>query len=155
MALTPQEEAGIRERAAIAVAEAEAAKEKAAKSKTQAAANTIPKTSNGAQEKNSARYSQMENTYNELLSNVTSDVKNDIKNGDIVNILKDYDWIVNKAKTEDLLPDKNIHFCHRSGNPHKFPLRYVHHPQGSDDMEKARKVHTSDGLSGTPYIRKH
>ena len=29
-------------------------------------------------------------------------------------------------KTEDLLPDKNIHFCHRSGNPHKFPLRYVH-----------------------------
>ena len=30
MALTPQEEAGIRERAAIAVAEAEAAKEKAA-----------------------------------------------------------------------------------------------------------------------------
>ena len=89
MALTPQEEAGIRERAAIAVAEAEAAKEKAAKSKTQAAANTIPKTSNGVQEKNSARYSQMENTYNELLSNVTSDVKNDIKNGDIVNILKD------------------------------------------------------------------
>ena len=58
-------------------------------------------------------------------------------------------------KTEDLLPDKNIHFCHRSGNPHKFPLRYVHHPQGSDDMEKARKVHTSDGLSGTPYSRKH
>lgn len=54
--------------------------------------------------KNSARYSQMENTYNELLSNVTSDVKNDIKNGDIVNILKDYDWIVNKVKTEDLLP---------------------------------------------------
>lgn len=51
MALTPQEEAGIRERAAIAVAEAEAAKEKAAKSKTQAAANTIPKTSNGVQEK--------------------------------------------------------------------------------------------------------
>ena len=41
MALTPQEEAGIRERAAIAVAEAEAAKEKAAKSKTQAAANTL------------------------------------------------------------------------------------------------------------------
>ena len=104
MALTSQEEAEIRKRADIAIAEHEAAKEKAAKSKTQAGANATPKTSNGVQEKNSARYSQMENTYNELLSNVTSDVKNDIKNGDIVNILKDYDWIVNKVKTEDLLP---------------------------------------------------
>lgn len=104
MALTSQEEAEIRKRADIAVTEYEAAKEKAAKSKTQAGADATPKTSNGVQEKNSARYSQMENTYNELLSNVTSDVKNDIKNGDIVNILKDYDWIVNKVKTEDLLP---------------------------------------------------
>lgn len=60
MALTPQEEAGIRERAAIAVAEAEAAKEKAAKSKTQAAANTIPKHLMGYKKKFSSVFSNGE-----------------------------------------------------------------------------------------------
>ena len=101
MALTPQEEVEIRKRADIAVAEA--AKEKAAESKTQSITNAQPATSNGVKNKNSDRYSQMETTYNQLLLNATADVKNDIK-GDTVNIIEKYDWIVNKTKTEDLLP---------------------------------------------------